>query len=311
MTDIAFSPTGRLYGIDQNWLYEINPVTGALTTLGEHDIPGVTSLVFNPAGKLQAMGSTQGVLYQLEISDTALIRKPRAARHTQRHRRECGSRQQRRHCLLQRRFVGGDERRLADSLPLRCQPHATSRHQSVRPAGAGDYNVFGLATVGGRLFATAETSVYQIDISIPQFPTVSDPVPVNSAFGSLRGTAYYGEAGGPVPAGTLSGVKWFDRNKDGLRQLQEPTLSDWFVYIDTDLNGSYDAGEPLRRTDDEGRYYFFGREPGLYTVDEIILDTELWEQTYPQTTNRNIVGIYDFENSRATMNSTIRSAFPI
>ncbi len=51
------------------------------------------------------------------------------------------------------------------------------------------------------------------------------------------------------------------------------------------------------RTDAEGRYYFFGLAPGFYTVDEIIPNANDWEQTYPLSPQRNLIGLYDFEDN--------------
>ena len=40
LTDIAFAPTGELYGISFTDLYKINPNTGAAKLIGVHNIPG-------------------------------------------------------------------------------------------------------------------------------------------------------------------------------------------------------------------------------------------------------------------------------
>src|SRR5690606_2045116 len=74
-------------------------------------------------------------------------------------------------------------------------------------------NVFGLATVGNRLFATNNSSVFELNITNPQSPTATEVELADRNFGAMRGAAYFAEAGGPLPVGTISGVKWFDRNK--------------------------------------------------------------------------------------------------
>ncbi len=296
MNDIAFSPTGRLYGVSRDWLYEIQPVTGELTPLGKHGIENVTSLVFRPDGSLQAMGRSQPNLYKLTITDTTLESVVTLATLSDLNSTQ-GSNGDITYYLGDLLVATTDNRLIRYRFDISPDRPRVIQQIDLSPLGISD--VYGLATVNSnRLYATAGASVYQLDISNPQAPVATEIPVVDTNFGDLRGAAYYAEAGGPVPAGTLSGIKWFDRNKDGVRQNNEPTLADWRVYLDVNLNGQYDLGEPLHRTDENGQYYFFGLEAGFYTVDEIIVDTSQWEQTYPATLNRNLVGLYDFRNGR-------------
>jgi hypothetical protein len=59
ISDIAFSPQGRLFGITSERLFEINPVTAALTDLGAHGIPDANGLVFSGDGKLYVAARSQ------------------------------------------------------------------------------------------------------------------------------------------------------------------------------------------------------------------------------------------------------------
>ena len=52
MTDIAFSPSGVLFGVTFNSLYQINPQTGAATLLGSLGVGSANGLAFGPGGVL-------------------------------------------------------------------------------------------------------------------------------------------------------------------------------------------------------------------------------------------------------------------
>lgn len=52
LNDIAFDPSGNLYGISGDRLYRIDPATAQVTEVGPLGITQVTSLEFNPSGTL-------------------------------------------------------------------------------------------------------------------------------------------------------------------------------------------------------------------------------------------------------------------
>ena len=302
MSDIAFGPDSRLYGIGASHLYDIDPVTAELTTLGAHGIPRANALVFSPTGQLRAMGPEDGKYYQLTVNDNELV-DVRVTATVSGLDPGVGS--------------GGDIAFINNELILATSDNRLiwyrfdiqpNRPRIVKELDLSDVgitgNIFGLAVVGDQqLIGTGQGEVFRFDLSNDLAPTAEVISVSNQSFGDLRGAAYYAEAGGGVPIGTIAGVKWRDNNGDGQQQrFLEPGLSGWEVYIDVNLNGAYDNGEPRRRTDDHGRYYFYGVEPGVYTVDEIIPDSQAWEQTHPRTPNRNLVGVYQFE-STSTQNS--------
>ena len=78
---------------------------------------------------------------------------------------------------------------------------------------------------------------------------------------------------------TIVGLKFNDRNGDGSRQGGDEGLPGWHIYVDVNLNGRYDAGEPDDMTDGEGRYEITGLKPGVYRVAEEMQDG--WEQVFP------------------------------
>lgn len=61
MTDIAFDPTGNLYGLSFGSLYSINPTTAASSFIGNHGIPGGNALVFGTDGTLYGAGSSSSL----------------------------------------------------------------------------------------------------------------------------------------------------------------------------------------------------------------------------------------------------------
>lgn len=68
MTDIAFDPTGNLWGITTGSLYQINKTTAATTLVGNYGAPALNSLIFGANGTLYAAGSS---LYKLDTATGA------------------------------------------------------------------------------------------------------------------------------------------------------------------------------------------------------------------------------------------------
>ncbi len=86
---------------------------------------------------------------------------------------------------------------------------------------------------------------------------------------------------GNYQGGRIEGDAWDDLNGNGVRDAGEPTLAGWTVYLDTDHDGTPDAGERTQVTDASGHYVFNGMPPGTYTVCEVLQSG--WTQTNPTT----------------------------
>ncbi|MCA9246607.1 MAG: tandem-95 repeat protein [Planctomycetales bacterium] len=82
-----------------------------------------------------------------------------------------------------------------------------------------------------------------------------------------------------VPANSIGGVLWSDLNGDRVRNLGEPPLVDWSVYLDENNNEQFDAGEPTTTTNDLGQYAFTGLAAGDYVVRQLPLAG--WYQRSP------------------------------
>ncbi len=82
-----------------------------------------------------------------------------------------------------------------------------------------------------------------------------------------------------APPGEIRGFKWHDLDRNLSWDQGEPALPGWEIYLDLNLNGAYDGGEPLEVTAADGSYAFTGLAVGTYVVGEVM--QEGWVQTYP------------------------------
>ncbi|MCA8987034.1 MAG: S8 family serine peptidase, partial [Planctomycetaceae bacterium] len=84
----------------------------------------------------------------------------------------------------------------------------------------------------------------------------------------------------------ISGVVWDDTNGDGLRDEGELPVVGATVFIDENLNGIYNTGEPTAETDDQGDYQFTEIAPGDYFLLQILPVGYL--QTFPSLNSNSI-----------------------
>ena len=66
--------------------------------------------------------------------------------------------------------------------------------------------------------------------------------------------------------GEIRGSLWNDIDASGLWDSAEPALADWKVYLDTDDDAAWDAGEPYQLSGPGGSYAFADLAAGTYTV---------------------------------------------
>ena len=85
----------------------------------------------------------------------------------------------------------------------------------------------------------------------------------------------------PGPVGTVSGLKWDDKDGDGKRDTGEKGVPGTTIYVDVDNNGELCLCEPAAVTDADGRYRIQNVPVGTHHVREMLPPG--WEQTYPDT----------------------------
>ena len=109
-------------------------------------------------------------------------------------------------------------------------------------------------------------------ISVPNGTTLCETVNVTP------GVESYVDFGNWTPA-TKSGMKFEDEDADGVKDVGEPGLENWRIYVDYNGNDAYDVGEPTDLTDASGLYEITGINPGTFDVREVTQAG--WTCSYP------------------------------
>lgn len=97
----------------------------------------------------------------------------------------------------------------------------------------------------------------------------------------------------------IRGVKWDDKNGNGVKDAGEPGLAGWTIFLDQNSNGQLDSGETSTTTDANGNYAFTSLTPGRYQVAEVIQSG--WTQTFPQSlfvSSDNTLFEYTFDGTQ-------------
>jgi hypothetical protein len=81
---------------------------------------------------------------------------------------------------------------------------------------------------------------------------------------------------------SISGQMFNDLNGDGVREISEPVLSGWTIYIDTNNDGTFDTGDVQVTGGSNGVYTFSNLVAGdTYTIRQTT--PAGWRRTLPQT----------------------------
>jgi len=176
MTDIAFDPSGNLWGISFNSIYTIDKTTGVATFVGNHGISGGNALVFSATGTLYAAGNATTNLYTVNRATGA------------------GS------VVGSMGFSSGGDLAFNGGNLFLASPSQLVRVNPVTGAGVavgsfGVFNVFGLVTGdNGVLYATAGQNAYAVNTTTgaATFATAW-----SGLLGTAFGTAFVTEAGAP------------------------------------------------------------------------------------------------------------------
>jgi hypothetical protein len=179
MTDIAFDPTGNLYGITFTGLYSINALTGASAFIGGLGLNGANALVFSSTGTLYAAANNNGNLYTVNTGTGAASFAQSTGFAS-----------------------GGDLAFNGGNLYLASTTNSLVRITLGGPStlvGAfGVGSVFGLATGdNGTMYGVAGTTVYTIDTTTGA--ATNGVSFAGQGLGLAFGQSFYTEAGAPDP----------------------------------------------------------------------------------------------------------------
>jgi hypothetical protein len=181
MTDIAFNPTGQLFGLSFTGFYSINPTTAAATFIGNHSVPGGNALVFGTDGTLYAAGFSSQSLFTINPTTGAGTNLGNISDSS-------GG---------DLAFNGGNLF-LATSTNELLRINLANLATSVAVGPFGVSGVFGLATGDdGVLYAVAGTQIFSVNTA-----TGAATNPVNyfgQGLGSANGQSFFTEAGAPPP----------------------------------------------------------------------------------------------------------------
>lgn len=159
MTDIAFSPDGRLYGVSFTAFYEIDPQTAEIELLMRHGVPCGNALAVDANGQAYVMGCSGGTLARLdpENGDGEIIATLGVA--SSGDLAFVGG-----ELLLAARGRGGDQ--------LVAIGAKTGEARVIGPFGKSQ--VYGLVADGaGRVFAGAGETAYLVDTDTGELTAIS------------------------------------------------------------------------------------------------------------------------------------------
>ena len=112
----------------------------------------------------------------------------------------------------------------------------------------------------------------------------------------------------------INGRKFNDVNGNGVMDPGEVGVAGVFIYIDQDMDGRIDIGEPATRTGEDGSYYIEFNEGGTYHIREVVEPG--WMQVSPAAGYHEVVVIpglsnydVDFANSESSDYGDLPVAF--
>ncbi|HUS90309.1 MAG TPA: proprotein convertase P-domain-containing protein, partial [Phycisphaerae bacterium] len=129
-------------------------------------------------------------------------------------------------------------------------------------------------------FAGLDAGTYAVrEVSQPgwtrTFPADAHRVPL--ADGQVVAGLDFGNYAAP---GRIEGGKWYDGDRDGVWDANEPPLAGWKIYLDVNEDGQWNDGEPFDITGADGRYALENVPPTRQLVREVLQDG--WTQSFPR-----------------------------
>jgi hypothetical protein len=177
LTDIAFDPSGNLWGVSFTNLYSINKVTGLATNIGSLGYYGNNALVFSSTGTLYSASDTSTDLYTISTSTGQATSIGSMGYYSS----------------GDLAFNGGNLY-LSDKNDKLVRIDLSNLSNSVEVGPFGYSYVYGLATANnGVLYGVAGTQVFSVNTATGAGTFVSNYS--GGGLGQAYGAAFYGEAG--------------------------------------------------------------------------------------------------------------------
>lgn len=171
---------------------------------------------------------------------------------------------------------------------LASDPAGTTRKPQAIAAGLDTY----VRTFGGGANRWGDYSAIALDpadgVSFWAYgeyalPRAATPATDNGRWGTRWGGFHINPlppgSGGTAPPAYVSGNKWNDLDRDGVRDSNEIGVAGFTMYVDVNGNNLIDVGEPAALTDALGNYVISSGQFGTYAIREVPLAG--WEQIYP------------------------------
>jgi hypothetical protein len=187
LTDIAFDPSGNLWGVSFTNLYRINKSTGAATNIGSLGLNGNNALVFSSTGILYSASSTDRNLYTINTSTGAAT--------------NLGAIKMSANSSGDLAFNGGNL--YLSNMNNQLVKIDLSNLTNSNEIGAFGYSlVYGLATAGnGVLYGVSNNTVFSVNTATGLGTFVTNYT--GGGLGNAYGSAFYEEAQVPEPATML------------------------------------------------------------------------------------------------------------
>lgn len=161
----------------------------------------------------------------------------------------------------------------------------------------GNYQFTGVPTGSVTVYEVPQDGMRPVVPGLFPLAGASDHRAVNITTGTVVRADF---ANGVPSVGNVLGNVWNDANGDGLRSATDAGIAGVTVYVDVNLNGAIDSGEPVRTTDANGSYEVTGIRSGLHKVVEVLPATFITAEGLTTTRLTNVQNggsaIVDFFN---------------
>jgi Ca2+-binding RTX toxin-like protein len=149
---------------------------------------------------------------------------------------------------------------------------------ALPPATTDSSGNYTIPNVGPGTYTLQEVPQTGWQQTFPVPPATTTITPVSGV--NITNTAALPTNFGNFQLGKISGLKFNDRNKNGVQDAPaEPSLAGWTIYLDQNNNGVLDPTELSTVTDINGKYQFTKLPPATYNVRE--LPQPGWTQIVP------------------------------